>query len=151
MKLQKQIELVHKNIKNITERERELFGSWVQVSCIWNSWSRVRGSEAVAWRRAGSSIHSWYFGTCASMYGTIITFFPSKLTLFFSVIFPVSHTTHTALLKLSQSLSCFPHRKTWTPLFFFLCCSVLRVNDCRLRPTSPFSPILFFFSLFFYF
>jgi hypothetical protein len=52
---------------------------------MWNSWSRVRGSEPVASRRAGSCIHSWYLGTCASMYGTIITFFPSKLTLFFSI------------------------------------------------------------------
>lgn len=49
------------------ERERELFGSWVHDSCIWYSWSRVSGSDPVAWSRAGSFIHSWYLGTCASM------------------------------------------------------------------------------------
>lgn len=115
------------------ERERELLGSWVQVSCIWNSCWRVRGSEAVAWRRAGSCIHSWYFGTCASMYGTIITFFPSKLTLFFSIFFLLCNTPPHSLLSLSNSVSHTDWSERQSSLLF---CSPQ--NDCRFRTRLTF-------------
>ena len=62
------------------ESDQVLKGSWFQESCIWYSSSRERGSEPVAWRRAGSRIHSWYLGTCSAMYGTRITFSPSRVT-----------------------------------------------------------------------
>ena len=70
-----------KRIKRVLYKEREqLRGSWFQESCISYSCWRERGSDPVAWRRAGSCIQTWYFGTCASIYGTMITFCPSKLT-----------------------------------------------------------------------
>ena len=121
------------------ERERELWGSWVQESCMWNSWSRVRGSEPVASRRAGSCIHSWYLGTCASMYGTIITFFPSKLTLFFSIFcslprffaarsksFDLSHRHRTPRRRLVSVVPSF--KWTTAPFLAFLIFSLTQ-ND----------------------
>ena len=94
---QTQLSNCYKQSKKEKEKREQLRESWFQQSCISYSCGRERGFDThkVAWRRAGSCIQTWYFGTCASIYGTIITFCPSKLNphhFSFSVASPGSNS-----------------------------------------------------------